>query len=370
MAPSATARLPQTMRAAVCDKTGPVNVLQLRDIPVPSPGEGQVLLQVLGFGINRAEMYTRQGHSPGVTFPRIIGIECIGIVVAYHDTASQRTIKYPLGTRVGRSALKGLTCLKGILTGKLSATCMGGLGRQIPGSYAEYTCVAEANIRPIPPTNLPISVLAALPEMLQTTWGSLVQGLDLKAGQSLLIRGATSSIGLCAIQLARRLGASRIAATTRSREREQMLRNAGADEVLIDDGKIADHVRNGSGSGSDCKGPFNSVLELVGATTVRDSLKCVVPKGTVCVSGMQSGEWVVDNLDLFMDLPNRARLCVYGGGPEDFMMMPFEALIRDVEAGRIKIPVRNFQLDEIQKVHEILEAGGGGAKMAVIMDEA
>lgn len=338
------------MRAAVCDKTGPVNVLQLRDIPVPSPGEGQVLLQVLGFGINRAEMYTRQGHSPGVTFPRIIGIECIGTVVAYHDTASQRTIKYPLGTRV--------------------ATCMGGLGRQIPGSYAEYTCVAEANIRPIPPTNLPISVLAALPEMLQTTWGSLVQGLDLKAGQSLLIRGATSSIGLCAIQLARRLGASRIAATTRSREREQMLRDAGADEVLIDDGKIADHVRNGSGSGSDCKGPFNSVLELVGATTVRDSLKCVVPKGTVCVSGMQSGEWVVDNLDLFMDLPNRARLCVYGGGPEDFMMMPFEALIKDVEAGRIKIPVRNFQLDEIQKVHEILEAGGGGAKMAVIMDEA
>jgi NADPH:quinone reductase-like Zn-dependent oxidoreductase len=93
-------------------------------------------------------MYTRQGHSPGVTFPRIIGIECIGTVVAYHDTASQRTIKYPLGTRVGRSALKGLTCLRGILKGKLSATCMGGLGRQIPGSYAEYTCVAEANIRP------------------------------------------------------------------------------------------------------------------------------------------------------------------------------------------------------------------------------
>ncbi|ETS85051.1 hypothetical protein PFICI_03076 [Pestalotiopsis fici W106-1] len=346
MASQATARQSQTMRAVVCDKTGPVNVLHLRDIPIPSPGEGQVLLQVLGFGINRAEMYTRQGHSPGVTFPRILGIECIGTVVAYHDTASQRTIKYPLGTRV--------------------ATCMGGLGRQIPGSYAQYTCVAEANMRPIPPTNLPISVLAALPEMLQTTWGSLVQGLDLKAGQSLLIRGATSSIGLCAIQLARRLGASRIAATTRSLDREQMLRDAGADEVLIDDGKIADQILMSSGS----KGPFNVVLELVGATTVRDSLKCVVPKGTVCVSGMQSGEWIVDDLDLFMDLPNRARLCVYGGGPEDFMMMPFEALIRDVEAGRVKIPVKTFQLDEIQKVHEILEAGGGGAKMAVVVDEA
>ncbi|KAK6216332.1 hypothetical protein LQW54_003535 [Pestalotiopsis sp. IQ-011] len=332
---------PQTMRAAVCDKTGPVSVLQLRDVPAPSPGEGQVLLQVLGFGINRAEMYTRQGHSPGVTFPRIIGIECIGTIVAYHDSASQRTIKYPLGTRV--------------------ATCMGGLGRQIPGSYAEYTCVAEANIRPIPPTNLPIGVLAALPEMLQTTWGSLVQGLDLKAGQSLLIRGATSSIGLCAVQLARRMGASRIAATTRSPARGQMLQDHGADEVLIDDGEISEQVAGR---------PFNAVLELVGAATVRDSLRCVIPKGTVCVSGMQCGEWVVDSFDLFGDLPNRARLCVYAGGPEDFMMMPFEALVRDVEGGRVQVPVKTFRLDEIQKVHEILEAGGGGAKMAVIVAES
>lgn len=196
--------------------------------------------------------------------------------------------------------------------------------------------------------------------MLQTTWGSLVQGLDLKAGQSLLVRGATSSIGLCAVQLARRMGASRIAATTRSPARAQMLLDHGADEVLIDDGEISAKVR----------APFSAVLELVGAATVRDSLRCVVPKGTVCVSGMQSGEWVVDRLDLFGDLPNRARLCVYGGGPEDFMMMPFEALVRDVEAGRVKVPVKTFRLDEIQKVHEILEAGGGGAKMAVVMAES
>lgn len=196
--------------------------------------------------------------------------------------------------------------------------------------------------------------------MLQTTWGSLVQGLDLKAGQSLLVRGATSSIGLCAVQLARRMGASRIAATTRSPAREQMLFDHGADEVFIDDGEISAKVQ----------APFSAVLELVGAATVRDSLRCVVPKGTVCVSGMQSGEWVVDRLDLFGDLPNRARLCVYGGGPEDFMMMPFEALVRDVEAGRVKVPVKTFRLDEIQKVHEILEAGGGGAKMAVVVAES
>lgn len=241
---------------------------------------------------------------------------------------------------------------------------MGGLGRLIQGSYAEYTCVAETNVRPIPPTNLSIGVLASLPEMMQTTWGSLVQGLDFKHGESLLVRGATSSIGICAIQLARRMGARRIAATTRSKSREQMLLHCGADEVYVDDGGIADQVRKSD------KGSFNKVLELVGATTLRDSLNCVVPKGTVCMTGIQGGSWELEKFSLFEDLPNRVRLCVYGGGPDDFMMMPWEALIQDVEAGGIKIPVKEYKLDEIQKVHDILEKGGGGAKLVVVVAES
>jgi NADPH:quinone reductase-like Zn-dependent oxidoreductase len=238
---------------------------------------------------------------------------------------------------------------------------MGGLGRQIPGSYAQYVCVTETNVRPIPPTNLSIDVLASLPEMLQTTWGSLVQGLDLKAGESLLVRGGTSSIGICAIQMARRIGASRIGATTRSKERQQMLRDFGADEVFIDNAELAGQVRESG------KGLFSKVLELVGATTVRDSLKCVVARGTVCMTGIQGGGWDLKDFSLFGDMPNRARLCVYGGGPADFLMMPWEALVRDVEAGGIRVPVKSFELDEIQKVHEILEQGGGGTKMVVVV---
>ncbi|KAK6087733.1 zinc-binding protein [Seiridium cupressi] len=336
--------LPKTMRAAVCEAPGPVDVLKIQNIDRPSPEDGQVLVKVLGFVDSdlQAEMFTRQGHSPGVVFPRIIGIECIGTIVDYPEN-STKSSRYPIGTRV--------------------ATCMGGMGRQIQGSYAEYTCVTETNVRPIPPTNLPISVLTSLPEMLQTTWGSLVQGLDFKAGESLLIRGATSSIGLCAIQMARRMGATRIGATTRSKGREQMLLDAGADEVFIDSGEIADQVKNSNKKG------FNKVLELVGATTTRDSLKCVVPKGTVCMAGITGGSWDWDKFSLFEDLPNRARLCVYGGGPDDFLMMPWEALIQDIEAGGLRIPVKAFKFDEIQKVHEILEQGGGGAKMVVVVDE-
>jgi NADPH:quinone reductase-like Zn-dependent oxidoreductase len=241
---------------------------------------------------------------------------------------------------------------------------MGGLGRQLPGSYAEYACVIDKNVRPIPSTNLPVRTLASLPEMMQTTWGSLVTGLDFKAGESLLIRGATSSIGLCAMQLARTMGAARIGATTRSAGREQMLRDSGADEIFVDNGVIADQVAQST------KGGFDKVLELVGGTTVRDSLKCTVAGGTVCMTGIQGGSWELEKFSLFEDLPNRARLCVYGGGPDDFMAMPWEELVRDVEAGKIKIPVREFKMDEIQKVHEILEGGGGGAKMVVVVAES
>ncbi|KAI0127040.1 putative zinc-binding oxidoreductase [Xylariales sp. AK1849] len=241
---------------------------------------------------------------------------------------------------------------------------MGGLGRSIPGSYAEYTCVADTNVRAIPPTSLPVSTLASLPEMLQTTWGSLVTGLDFKAGESLLVRGGTSSIGLCAIALARSMGATRIAASTRSANREQMLRDNGADEIFVDDGEIADQVKKSP------RGGFDKVLELVGTTTLRDSLKCTVEKGTLCMTGIQGGSWVLDNLTPLEDLPNRVRLCSYGGGPEDFMAMPWESLVGDIEAGRVKIPIKEFKLEEIQKVHEILEHGGGGAKIVVVVAES
>lgn len=180
---------------------------------------------------------------------------------------------------------------------------MGGLGREIPGSYAEYTCVDAGNIRLIPPTSLPVSVLASLPEMMQTTWGSLVSGLDLKAGDSLLVRGATSSIGLCALQLARTLGATRVAGTTRNGAREQMLRDCGADEVFMDSGEISDQVAQSP------KGRFDKVLELNGATSLRDSLRCAVAKGTVCMTGIQGGSWEIDQFYPMADLPNRVRLC-------------------------------------------------------------
>ncbi|KAK1752667.1 zinc-type alcohol dehydrogenase superfamily [Echria macrotheca] len=327
----------QTMRAVVCRQPGPVSVLELReDMPIPVPGPGQVLVKVLAFGINRAEMYTRQGHSP-VSFPRILGIEFVGEVAGYPPGTTERP--FPIGTKV--------------------ATCMGGLGRQIPGSYAEYTCVPPQNLRIVPEIHsISTAEIAALPEMLQTTWGSLTAGLDLQPGESLLVRGATSSIGICALQIAWKLGAGRIAGTTRQTTRIDLLTRYGADEVFIDDGDVADQ-----------SGPvFDKVLELGGTTTLRDSVKCARPGGVVCMTGIQGGEWEMENFNPAADLPGRVRLCAYSGQTADFLEMPWEELVRDVDEGRIRMPVTTYALDSIQATHWMMEEGGGGMKMVVDLD--
>lgn len=336
------ALIPKTMRAIVCTEPGPLSVLQIKNIPVPIPTAGQVLVKILGFGINRAEMYTRQGHSPGLKFPLVIGIECIGRVTAHHASSTTTSHKFATGQRV--------------------ATCMGGLGREIPGSYQEYCCVAEENLRAIPDTNnLTVGQLAALPEMFQTTWGALTEGLDVQAGESVLVRGATSSIGLCALQfLKAKLGAGRLGATTRRADREGMLKEAGADVVFVDDGSIAEQVAQSEG------GKFDKCLELVGTTTILDSAACLRPKGTVAMTGIQGGQWEFERFQP-MAIPNRVRLCGYGGGQEDFHNMPWEELVKDVDEGRIQIPFKEFKMEDIQQVHEIMEGGGGGAKMAVVV---
>jgi NADPH:quinone reductase-like Zn-dependent oxidoreductase len=286
-------------------------------------------------------MFTRQGASPGLSFPLQVGIECFGTVAGYPPGAKE---SIPIGSRV--------------------ASCMGGLGRQIPGSYAEYTCVTSKYLRRVPETkNLSIAELASLPEMMETTWGSLKTGLDLQKGESLLIRGSTSSIGLCALQLARTMGASRIGATTRSAKRETMLKEAGADEVYVDNGKIADQVA------ASAKGGYDKVLELTGTTTLLDSLHCAVVRGTVCMTGIQGGSWQLEKFQPLDDIPNRVRLASYGGDAQDWLDLPFDEIVKNVDEGRIKVPVKAFKFDEIHKVHEILESGGGGAKMVIVVAE-
>ena len=177
------------MRAIVIEKFGGPENLVIKEVPKPEPKAGYVVIQVKGFGINHAELHMRRGEW-AESVP-ISGIECVGIV----DSCPGG--EFPVGAKV--------------------AALMGGLGRTIPGSYAEYTRAPVANVA-LMDADLPWADLAALPESYATAWTCLYRNLDLQPGQNLLIRGATSSFGQAAVKMAVNTGA-RVIATTRNRAR-------------------------------------------------------------------------------------------------------------------------------------------------------
>src|SRR4051812_30221589 len=248
-----------SMRAVVLDAPGPPEALRIRELPVPEPRPGWVLIRVKAFGLNRSELHTRLGLAEGVTFPRVLGIEVVGII----DAAPGSDLALGQGV----------------------VTLMGGMGRVFDGGYAEYTVVPRGQVIAFS-SELDWSVIGAVPETLQTAYGSLTTGLDLKAGQTLLVRGGTSAVGLAAGAVAKDLGAT-VIMTTRQRDRVEALLDHGADHVLIDDGNIAAQARVLFPDG------VNAALELVGTPTLPDTLRATTLHGVVCFTGMLSNEWIV-----------------------------------------------------------------------------
>jgi len=141
------------MIAAVTLKSGKSNSIEVKEVPTPTIKTGWVLIGVKAFGLNRSELFTRRGDSPGVVFPRIQGIECVGFIK--EDPSNT----YKKGQQV--------------------AAIMGGLGRSFDGGYAEYCLVPISIVFPFKST-LPWHVLGAIPEMFQTVSGSLNEALEIK----------------------------------------------------------------------------------------------------------------------------------------------------------------------------------------------
>jgi NADPH2:quinone reductase len=322
-----------TMRAVVLDEPGPVTNLHLRDLPIPDPEPGWVRIKVHAFGLNRSELHTRLGLAQGVVLPRVLGIEATGTV----DAAPGG--EFPIGARV--------------------MTMMGGMGRVFDGGYAQYTCVPAGQVIPFH-SALDWATLGAVPEMLQTASGSLRIGLDTQPGQSLLIRGGTSSVGMATAVLAKQQGLH-VLSTTRNPAKADTLTQLGVDHVLIDDGHIAAAVRHILPDGVD------TALELVGTTTLPDTLRATRVHGVVCFTGMLSNQWTVPDFYPIDYLPRGVRLTAYTGDASDLPAAVLQTYLDDVAAGRAPVPLdRTYDLDHIQQAHALMESGHARGKLVVL----
>jgi NADPH:quinone reductase-like Zn-dependent oxidoreductase len=322
-----------TMRAVVLDAPGPPSALKIRELPIPEPAPGWVLIRVKAFGLNRSELHTRLGLAEGVSFPRVPGIEATGWVE-----------RCPGGE---------------FEPGQQVMTMMGGMGRTFDGGYADYTCVPAGQVIAFH-SDLDWSKLGAVPEMLQTSYGSLTVGLDAQPGQTILIRGGTSSVGMATAVLARQQKLT-VLSTTRNPRKAQALTDIGVDHVVIDDGAVAALVREIVPDGVD------RALELIGTPTLPDTLRSTRVHGVVCFTGMLSNQWIVHDFYPIEYLPRGVRLSAYGGEAGDLPPAVLQDFLDAVAAGKAVIPLdRVFRLDEIVQAHTVMEEGRAAGKLVVV----
>jgi len=303
-------------------------------MPTPDPKDGEVVIKVRAFGINRAETEMRKGT--WFEIDPVSGIECVG------------QIEYDSSGKLAR--------------GQTVAAIMGGMGRTRHGSYAEFTCVHSDFVFPIQ-TNLDWATLAAIPESYATGWVALSGNVHIRAGQVIFVRGGTSALGQAAINIARQEGLT-VLTSTRSESKAALLTEIGATQILIENGKLSEVVREQYPDGID------GVFDLVGDTTMLDSLRMVRKGGYVCMAGFLGGhsplsfEWV--------HLPFGVNLNAFASfafGTRDFPTsdIPMQLIVDRVADGTYKAsPAQVFSFEQIGDAHRLMESNGANGKIVVV----
>ncbi|ALE59100.1 zinc-binding dehydrogenase [Paraburkholderia sp. RL17-368-BIF-A] len=324
------------MKAIVRSRFGGPEVLKVVEVPEPLLKPGCVLIRVRGFGLNRAELYMRRGLWGTVT--EIGGIECVGTVVS--DT-----------TGVHRE-------------GQTVMALMGGMGRTINGSYAEYVAVPTSNVVAVE-TTLDWDILAALPEAYAVAWTCIRRNLELKAGQRLVVRAGTSSLGQAAIDIGCELGADVIAITRRS-DNETLLRSLGATHVVTTTGDLlAAHDWPG--------GKADAVLDLVGNSTVLDSLRATRRGGRVCLAGFLGGLAPLTGFNPLGQMPSGVHMSFFGsfmfGSPEfPLSEVPMQQIVDLASMNQYRgRPARVFGLSDVPMAHELMERNEAKGKFVVVI---
>jgi NADPH:quinone reductase len=324
------------MRAILRTAFGGPEVLVIREMPEPEPKQGHVVIEIKAFGLNSAELHMRKGDWAEIA--EVSGIECVGIVKSCPGG------EFPIGAKV--------------------AALMGGLGRTINGSYAEYTRAPASNVALVE-SDLPWNVLAAIPETYATAWTCLFRNLEVERGQLLVIRGATSAFGQAALKMAVNAGV-RVIATTRSRERFGMLQKLGGERCEIERPDLSKHIAEAK--------KIDAVLDLVGNSVLLDSLAMLRRGGRSCLAGWLGGLDPVPNFNPLLQMASGVYLTFFASfvfGTPGFSLsdVPLQQIARDAAAGRLDVkPVRTFRFEEISEAHRVMEANQAGGKMVVVHD--
>ena len=322
------------MRAIVLEKFGGLDSLVYKEIPDPEPKAGHVVIEVKAFGLNHAEMHMRRGEWAEAA--KVIGIECVGLVKACPGG------EFPVGAKV--------------------AALMGGLGRTINGSYAEYTRAPASNVALIE-SDLPWAELAAIPETYATAWTCLFRNLEIAKDQLLVIRGATSSFGQAAVNMAVNAG-TRVIATTRNKQRFTMLEELGAERVELEGPDLSKRIAEAK--------RLDAVLDLVGNSTILDSLAMLRRGGRACLAGWLGGLAPIKDFNPLAQMPSGVYLTFFASfvfGTPGFPLsdVPLQEIAQQVAAGRLRAkPTRVFGFEEIHEAHRVMEAGEAGGKMVVV----
>ena len=315
------------MKAVKIYQAGGPEQLIYQDVPIPDIKEDWSLVKIKGFGINHSEIFTREGKSPSVQFPRLLGIECVGEVVQSSTPA--------------------------LAVGQKVVSIMGEMGRAFDGSYAEYVLLPNEQIYPIH-TDLDWTTLAAIPETYYTAFGSLQQ-LRIAPQDRVLVRGAGSGVGVAFAQLLKaQFPHVVLHGSTRNPAKATRLQAVGFDEVVTEaDGKLQTDQR------------YDKILELVGPATLRDSFSHINEHGIVCNTGQLGNIWYVNDFDPIIELKNNSYLTAFYSG--NVSQAKLDEMFDYIRQFNVKILIeRVFTLEQVPEAHRFLQSADGFEKVVVV----
>ena len=321
------------MRAIVLNGFGGLESLVIKELPDPQPKIGHVLIAVKAFGVNQAETHMRKGDWAEAA--PVSGIECVGKVVA---------------------ALGGE-----FEPGDKVAAFMGGMGRTINGSYAELTLVPATNVVNIA-TDLPWEEFAVIPESYATAWTCLYGNLQIEKGQALLLRGATSALGQAALNIAANAGLN-VIATTRNKARLEMLHGLGAQRAEIEGPDLSNRLPEAK--------KVDVVLDLVGNSTLLDSIAIPHRHGRICMAGWLGGLDPVKDFNPLLQMASGIHFSLFGSfvfGTLEFPVseIPLQEIVNRVAKGIYKAkPAAVFSFDQIREAQKLMESNKANGKIIV-----